>query len=175
MKNYINVLTLIIATCTALMTCTVTQAERITDPKGLVTFEVPDGWDNLRFKNGRHHTRSNSADDPNILAVVPEERDKYMTIEVMSKDRKYAYAAQEQKLVFEKTSRFNDFDVWESVVEAHIRKEDVVFHTFLMINDTMVVDVHLNASKSDYKKYLPDLHSLFKSIASTGKAKLREY
>ncbi len=59
-------------------------AELLTEPRGLIAFEIPDGWSNERFKNGRHFTRAGSADDPNILGVVPEHRDSHMTREKMS-------------------------------------------------------------------------------------------
>lgn len=165
---------LILVTFFPVISSSAAQAERITEPKGLVTFDMPDGWSNDRFKNGRHFTRTGSSDDPNILGVVPEERDKYMTLQAMSEGRKHVTTMQDQRQVFEKVTRMNGFDVWESVTEANIRGQDVVFHTYLMFSDALMVDVHLNASKPVYKEYLPDLRSLVQSVIDTGKGTLRE-
>ncbi len=141
-------------------------AERLSEPKGLVTFDMPDGWDNERFSNSRHFTRDGLSDDPNILAVVPERRDEYMTLKKMSEGRKQVHASQEHRLVSEKIVRINEFEVWEAVYKAKIRSRDVVLHTYLMFSDTLMVEVHLNSSQDVYEKYLPDLHSLAKSVRS---------
>ncbi len=140
------------------------SAERLGEPKGLVTFEMPGEWSNDRFGNGRHYTRDGSSDDPNILAVVPELKDEYMTLETMSKGRKQVNLAQDHRLVSERVHRINGFDVWEAVYEAEIRSQNVVFHTYLMFSDTLMIDVHLNASKDVYKTYLPDLRRLAHSV-----------
>ncbi len=55
--------------------------------------------------------------------------------------------------------------------EANIRGQDVVLHTCLMISETLMINVHLNASKPVYEKYLPDLRSLVASIRVTDAAK----
>ncbi len=157
------------------LTCGVAHADRQTDPKGLVSFDMPDGWSNDRFKNGRHFTRAGLPDDPNILGVVPEERDEYMTVEAMSDGRKKVAARQEHRLVREKVTRINGFEVWEAVHEARIRGQDVVLHTFLLFSDALMVDVQLNASKPVYEEYLTDLRSLVKTVTDTGKGKLRVY
>lgn len=172
MKSIINALLLVAVVFIGFSG--VAQAERLTEPKGLVTFDMPDGWSNDRFKNGRHFTRAGSSDDPNILGVVPEERDTYMTLEAMSEGRKKVIAMQEQRQVFEKVTRINGFDVWEFVAEAHIRGQDVVLHTYLLFSDALMIDVHLNASKPVYKEYLPDLRSVVQSVVDTGKGTLRE-
>ena len=140
------------------------SAERVSEPRGLVTFDMPDGWSNDRFGNGRHYTRAGSSDDPNILAVVPERSDEYMTLEKMSEGRKQVNAAQDHRLISEKTHRMNGFDVWEAVHEANIRSQDVVFHTYLLFSDTFMIEVHLNASKDVYSQYLPDLRRLVRSV-----------
>lgn len=174
MTIHINLLILITVSFVGLWSGGIAQAERLTEPRGLVTFDMPDGWDNSRFKNGRHFTRTGLPDDPNILGVVPEARDKYMTMATMRAGRKQVHAMQEHRQVFEKMTRMKGFEVWEVVVEATIRDQDVVLHTFLMISDTLMVDVHLNASKSVYEQYLPDLRRLVKSVAGTGNASLRQ-
>lgn len=143
------------------------QAENLTDPKGLVTFSIPDGWDNERFQNGRNFTRVGLPDDPNILGVVAERRDAYMTMDAMRAGRKQVYAAQGWRLVSEKMSQMNGFEVWEAVNETNIRDQNVVFHHYLMFSETLMVDVHLNASKNFYVDYLPDLRSLVNSIRAT--------
>ena len=148
----------------------VAQTENLTGAKGLVIFNIPDGWDNERFQNGRNFTRAGLPDDPNILGVVAERRDAYMTMDAMRAGRKQVYAAQGWRVVFEEVSRINGFEVWEAVNEANIRDQDVVFHHYLMFSETLMVDVHLNASKNVYVDYLPDLRSLVNSIRATDAA-----
>ncbi len=161
---FITLAALMAAGFLALLSAGDVRADQMSDREGLVTFDMPSGWSNDRFNNGRTFTRKGLADDPNILAVVPERNDGYMTIEKMSEGRNNVHAAQEHRLIREKTYRLNGFEVWEAVHEAEIRSQDVVMHTYLMFSDTLMVDVHLNASKNVYKKLLPDLRKLAKSV-----------
>lgn len=101
---------------------------------------------------------------PNMLAVVPERRDAYMTLSKMRDGRKRVHEAQGHRQISEATRSFNGFDVWEGVFEATIRGQPVVMHTYLLISDTLLVDVHLNASKGVYADYLPDLRTLVLSV-----------
>lgn len=156
------VLVLVLGVCAC-----VAQAERLTEPKGLITFDMPAGWSNERFRNGRHFTREGKPDDPNVLGVVPERRDVYMTLTNMRELRKLTLEAQDHPQVFERTTRRNEFEVWEVINEATIRDQDVVFHTYLMFSDELMVEVHLNASEPVYKEYLPDLRSVVESISIT--------
>ena len=135
-----------------------------TDPKNLVKYTMPAGWTNDRMKNGRHYTRVGLPEDPNMLAVIPELRDAYMTMEKMRAGRQSVHAAQEHRQISEKMSSFNGFEVWEAVFEATIRGQPVVMHTYLLISDTLMVDVHLNASKDVYARYLPDLRKVVRSV-----------
>ncbi|MEZ5459965.1 MAG: hypothetical protein R3E65_11870 [Steroidobacteraceae bacterium] len=135
-----------------------------TDPKQLVEFMLPSGWTHERMKNGRHFTRVGMPEDPNMLAVIPEPRDEYMTMVKMRDGRKRVHAAQGHRQVSEAMQSFNGFEVWEGVFEATIRGQPVVMHTYLLISDGLLVDVHLNASKGVYADYLPDLRELVRSV-----------
>lgn len=135
-----------------------------TDPSKLVQFTLPAGWTDERMKNGRRFTRVGLPEDPNILAVIPEVRDEYMTVASMSEGRKRVHATQGHRQISEAMHSFNGFQVWEGVFEATIRGQPVVMHTYLLVSKTLLVDVHLNASKGVYPEYVADLRALVRSV-----------
>lgn len=151
---------------TVIAICSAAETRR-SDPDNLVSYVLPDGWDDQRTGNGRHFTRAGLPDDPNFLGVLPRARDDYSSLENIRRDRSAVHAAQDHRQRSSQVRRVNGFEVWESIYDAQIRGQAVVFHDAMMFSDDLVIEVHLNASKRDYADFAPDLQLVVESMQET--------
>lgn len=162
MRPTVHMLLVVLAALTA--SCAVASDARISGHKDLVTYVMPSGWNNERFANGRHYQRADDPDNKAILAVMPEVRDEYMTLEQTRTGRTGVHEVQGHKQVYSAETQINEFEVWESIYAANIRGDDVIMHDFMMFSATRVVEVHLIAGVEDYQAFLPDLRAVVASV-----------
>ncbi|XOV83495.1 MAG: hypothetical protein ACFHXK_22005 [bacterium] len=155
---------LLLVFSTLMVTVTTAADERRTDPDKLVSYIMPLEWNNTHFANGRHFQRADNPANKAILAVVPEVRDEYMTLEQTRSGRSRVHEIQGRKQVYSAVKQINEFEVWEAIWEANIRGDDVIMHDFMMFSDTRLVEVHLIASTVDYPEFLPDLRKVVASM-----------
>jgi hypothetical protein len=71
---------------------------------------------------------------------------------------------QNQVLIEEKTTSMNGFEVREAVYEAEVRGQKVVYHDMFLFQDSIQMQMSLNAARDVYGSYLGDFRAAVGSV-----------
>lgn len=134
------------------------------DSKNLVEYSIPAGWTNTRISTRNHFTREGRPNDATVLGVVATTLHSSITIEQIKEGTTGKHELQGRTRISEVDRSMNGFTVWETVYEAKIRTQEVIFHDIFLFAKNLQVVVNLNTTKTNYQSYLPGLLAVADSV-----------